>query len=163
MESSPTGTTLQIDYENGHNESDRITPVTVSPAAEASPNGYVQIITRTSKNKSQEMANEVEHAAQDEDNDTAGDSVLPLRQCPEERVIDVNWNLTEAGVLALQACPSPYTGYVYRPCYSSGSWGSSDYTECRLPHLREIQNLVCKYIHVTMLYPRHLITHPLCC
>lgn len=77
--------------------------------------------------------------------DEDADSILPHRRCSDDHLIDVNWTLTDAGVLALQPCPQPYSGSVYRPCYSSGSWGDPDYTECRLEHLREIQSLVCNY------------------
>ena len=75
-----------------------------------------------------------------DDDDT--DSILPHLRCPREQQIDVNWTRTNAGVLAIKPCSPPYTGNVYRPCYSSGLWGASDYTECRLEHLREIQSLV---------------------
>jgi hypothetical protein len=70
------------------------------------------------------------------------DSITAHRRCHFEPLIDVNWTLTEAGILALQPCPPPYSGSVYRPCYSSGLWGDPDYSECRLEHLREIQSLV---------------------
>lgn len=70
------------------------------------------------------------------------DSILPRRQCSAEWLIDVSWLQTEAGVLALRPCPEKYTGSVYRACYSSGMWGSPDYSECRLDHLREVKNLV---------------------
>ncbi|RWS10220.1 hypothetical protein B4U79_13257 [Dinothrombium tinctorium] len=88
--------------------------------------------------------------------DDERDAILPRRQCFQEHLVDVNWNLTDAGVLALSSCPLPYIGSVYRPCYSSGSWGKADYTECRLPHLREIQNLILYHVHkhlVDGLYP----------
>lgn len=77
-----------------------------------------------------------------EDEEDNEETILPHRRCPDEHVIDVNWNITDAGVLALRPCPLPYAGSVYRACYSSGQWGNSDYSECRLPHLHEVQNLV---------------------
>lgn len=63
-------------------------------------------------------------------------------RCPPETFNDVNWTLTETGTLAAMSCPVPYSGTIYRPCYSMGIWGEPDYTECRLEHLREIQSLV---------------------
>lgn len=73
-----------------------------------------------------------------------GDSILPHRRCPDEMLIDVYWNRTDAGVLALRPCPPPYAGSVYRACYSSGAWGGADFSECRLPRLHEVQNLVSR-------------------
>lgn len=77
---------------------------------------------------SSDLVDSVDYSEEEAD----GVAALPHRRCSEERVIDVNWNLTDAGVLALKQCPPPYTGNVYRACYSSGAWGPPDYTECRL-------------------------------
>ncbi|XP_064471630.1 adhesion G protein-coupled receptor L3-like [Ornithodoros turicata] len=57
------------------------------------------------------------------------------------------WNLTEGGIVAAAACPAGYQGSVYRPCYSSGLWGASDYTDCRLERLANIRNLIYYHLH----------------
>ncbi|CAN7980588.1 unnamed protein product, partial [Ixodes pacificus] len=56
----------------------------------------------------------------------------------------LQWNQTEGGLVATAPCPGGYQGAVYRPCYSSGLWGTSDYTDCRLERLANIRNLRCE-------------------
>lgn len=54
------------------------------------------------------------------------------------------WNQTDGGIVAMAACPRGYQGSVYRPCYMSGLWGTSDLTDCRLERLANIRNLVSR-------------------
>ncbi|RWS29413.1 hypothetical protein B4U80_01240 [Leptotrombidium deliense] len=114
------------------------------------------VVTTEKQKKEEDVESHKETVNADGGDDEDRDSILPYRRCLPEHFIDVHWNLTDAGVLALRPCPLPYSGSVYRPCYSSGSWGKPDYTECRLPHLREIQNLIFYHVHkhlVDGLYP----------
>ncbi|KAH9368011.1 hypothetical protein HPB48_015461 [Haemaphysalis longicornis] len=65
----------------------------------------------------------------------------------EETTSSLGWNETEGGVVAAQPCPGGYQGIVYRPCYNSGLWGASDYTDCRLERLANIRNLIYYHLH----------------
>ncbi|XP_055934347.1 adhesion G-protein coupled receptor D1-like [Argiope bruennichi] len=54
-------------------------------------------------------------------------------------------------MLALKPCPSGYQGNMYRPCFSSGRWGSVDYSECRLDHLGRMRHMIIHQVQKGML------------
>ena len=70
------------------------------------------------------------------------ESFKKSKHCSVDTNFDLEWDETDAGALAIIPCPSPYTGNVYRACFSSGVWDEPEFIECRLSHLKKIQNLV---------------------
>ncbi|XP_053203544.1 uncharacterized protein LOC128388194 isoform X2 [Panonychus citri] len=82
--------------------------------------------------------------------------VSSRRKCQPSHSHGIYWDSIDASLMASKLCPSPYMGTAYRACYSMGHWDTPDLTECRLPHLREIQNLIFYHVHkhlVDGLYP----------
>uniref|UniRef100_T1L2W7 G-protein coupled receptors family 2 profile 1 domain-containing protein n=1 Tax=Tetranychus urticae TaxID=32264 RepID=T1L2W7_TETUR len=93
---------------------------------------------------------------EEEDGESDVYLVSNRRQCQPSQSNSIEWETVDASVMASKPCPLPYTGTAYRACYSMGHWEEPDLTECRLPHLREIQNLIFYHVHkhlVDGLYP----------
>lgn len=55
---------------------------------------------------------------------------------------DDGWPTTECSESSIANCTYPYTGSIYRLCYSSCQWSKVDTSQCKLAHLAEIHNLV---------------------
>lgn len=69
-----------------------------------------------------------------------------IGRCSSDISDNIWWNETEAGTLAMAACPSEYLGTLYRSCSMIGKWEQIDYSQCRLEYLEKMGQLITYHI-----------------